>query len=232
MLKQACGENGRILDLLFLNTPRLSYIDPTLDRCAAAHEWLSSFDLFRATNSDNAAIYSIENMYIPSAAAATHLFCRIEQRPDLVFTIRDLFEIQQKVETNQALVHKFVEGLSLRFQGSRCPSNLVQETLPYLMWILSAGEGSGRLCRATSSLDLLKPKELEAFNRHVIALQAMGLTYVLPNGAFQSRKDKDLTNSEAVLDPPIDRLVQFTGLELPEELIKVGIPLAVSKRMC
>lgn len=212
---QNFGDNLRILDVLFLNVLRVSYIDPTLDRCAAAHEWLSSSDLCPRQ--------------VPSTAGAIHLLCRVEQRPDLSFSTRELMDSRYQFEANQSLAQKFAEGLSMQTR-SRSTSLLATETIPYSLWVLSAGEGSsGALDRAATSLQILNKAELGSFHRHVMSLRCLGLSYVAEQEEAAPGEFKGITGSVLRLEPPIDRLAHFMDLTRAKSQKRIEIPIAMKE---
>lgn len=169
----------------------------------------------------------MERLHIPSAAAAIHFLCRVEQRPDLTYTTRDLSDNRYQREANFALTQKFVEGLSPHARGSRCINLLATETIPYALWVLSAGEGSSSLDRAATSLDILSKGERLSLDQHVATLRSLGLTYV----AAHDEAPKEYGVSHAVdirLEPPIERLVEFNDLSLSTQQKRQAIPPAVS----
>jgi chromosome transmission fidelity protein 18 len=217
-----------------MNVLRVSYIDPTFDRCSAAHEWLSSSDIYRSHNTsvasnNGAAKYAMEGLHIPSAAAAVHFLCRVEQRPDLTFSTRAMVDVQYQREANYALTQKFVEGLSPQAGASRCVNLLATETIPYALWVLSAGEGGGSLNRAASSLDILTKGERLSLDMHVATLRSLGLTYVAAEEE-QHRKEYGAPSlaMNIRLEPPIERFVQFTDLSMSRQQKRQEIPPAVS----
>jgi DNA polymerase III delta prime subunit len=231
------GDNAKTMDALFLNILRVSYIDPTMDRCAAAHEWLSGADLYRSFRVDITPMehYALQRLHIPSSAVAVHLLCRVELKPDLNFSTRELSELRYQHETNLALVHKFADGLPPNSKTSRCTQLLSTETIPYASWILSAGDGSASLNRAASSMEILTKRERVSFDAHVAALRALGLTYVIgTDQADASERDRATRHSSMFfqtmrLEPPIDRLVSYLHLNAPLGLQRKEIPPAVSK---
>ena len=214
-LLQSFGEHSKILDCLYLNIFNVSYIDPTFEKCSAALQWLSGADSF-----------SIQHMYVPCAAAALHLLCRVEQKPDLTYSTRELVDNRYRLEANLGLAQKFADGLSPRYRGSRTSAAIVKETIPYVLWMLSAGEGSSALSRPASSVEILKKKELESFMKHSETLRSLGLTYVA------SSQDADLCINDGeyhmILDPPIHRLVQFQHLNQGTDVWRKPIPSPVS----
>jgi chromosome transmission fidelity protein 18 len=232
------GDNAKTMDALFLNILRVSYIDPTMDRCAAAHEWLSGADLYRSFRVDITPMeqYALQRLHIPSSAVAVHLLCRVELKPDLNFSTRELSDLRYQHETNLALVHKFADGLPPNSKTSRCTQLLSTETIPYAMWILSAGDGSASLNRAASSMEILTKRERVSFDAHVEALRALGLTYVVASDqADASERDRVTRHSSTVfqtmrLEPPIDRLVSYLHLNAPPRLQRKEIPPAVRKK--
>ena len=126
----------------------------------------------------------MEGLHIPSAASAVHYLCRVEQRPDLTFSTREMVDVQYQREANYALTQKFVEGLSPQTGGSRCVDLLTTETIPYALWVLFAGEGGGSLNRAASSLDILTKGERLSLDMHVATLRSLGLTYNPARGKY------------------------------------------------
>lgn len=185
----------------------MSYIDPTLDKCSAAHKWLSDADLFRHNSTE---------VYIPAVAGAVHLLCRVEQRPDLVFTTRALADAHYHTEANRALLGKFADGLSPQASSTRSNgcAGLAMETVPYSLWILSAGEGCGALDRPVTTYELLTKSELVSFQNHLEALKSLGLNY---RASTEDKGDPRQRVPRLQLDPPIDQLAQFAGLRLAQE---------------
>jgi chromosome transmission fidelity protein 18 len=232
---EAFGDNSQTLNALFMNILRVSYIDPTLDRCAAAHEWLSGADIYRSHKlslHDQMAQYSMQRLHIPSAAAAVHLLCRVELKPDLTFSTRELSDIYYQSEANLGLVQKFADGIPPSARSTRCVQVLSTETIPLSLWILSAGDGSGSLNRAASSIEILTKPQKVSFDAHVAALGSLGLTYVVDHEA-QVRPGNDSALAEHVttkvrLEPPIERLVQYVHLRVPGHCERKEIPPAVS----
>ena len=216
-LVQGSGESSRIIDSLFINVPRISTIDPTFDRCAGALELLSSIDLLRshtthASQNNASEVMSMQTKYLPCGAAAVHVLCRVEKRQDLVFTTRELADNRFNMETNRALTHQFVESLALQSRTLRSADLVAVETSPYVLWILSAGDGSGSLDCIASSMNLLSPRVQISFENHVSALRSLGLTYV------KAHKDQSTHDSwskysnnptKMILEPALDRFVHF-----------------------
>lgn len=157
----------------------------------------------------------IEAYHIPPAAAAIHLLCRVEQRMDLTFTMRELTDIRFQTEDNEMLLHKFAEGWSTHVRGSRSVALLATDVVPYTLWALSAGEGNVSLNRPASSFELLNQRELSAFVGHAHLLKGLGLTYVV---AYDGPENDKRVNHRAAavmrLEPPVDRLVNFVDLNV------------------
>ena len=222
---QSYGDSSKILDSLFLNTLRVSYVDPTLDRCAAAHEWMSSADIYRSNRTTNQ--FAMEALHIPAATGAIHLLCRVEQRQDLTYSTREFVDAHFLHESNIGLAQKFFEGLSLQTRGARGVPQLASEIVPYALWMLSAGEGSSALDRVATSVDLLSKGEQNAFRQHAATLRALGLSYVK-----EQEESVDVHKSfrhmpiKVRLEPPIEQFVKFSDLQVPRR----EIPAAVSNR--
>jgi chromosome transmission fidelity protein 18 len=219
-----------MLDSLFLNVARVSYIDPAFDRCSLAHEWLSICDTFRSEKSSNntGAMMSVQNHHIPTAAAALHLLCRVEQRPDLVFSIREFFDNRFQMENNQSLVQRFAEG---NLPSSRCSRSIhlmVMETIPYALWILSSGHGTSALERSTASLELLNKNELTSFQRHANLLYTLGLTYITAESAPTNSYKNAQRQTSVRMEPPITRLVSYAGWDQSNVMKRRQIPPGVS----
>jgi chromosome transmission fidelity protein 18 len=181
---QRFGDNNKLLDCLFLNILQVPYTDPTLDRCACVLEWISSSDT---------PSYAMAAVHIPAATGVAHVLCRVEQKQNLVYSLRELSDVRYQQEASQALVQK-------------CVDRSWQATLiPYILWILSAGEGSSALQKAATSVELLSKDEKRAFDAHVATLVSLGLTYVVDEDTFD--------NSPTMrLEPPIDKLTQYMDL--------------------
>jgi chromosome transmission fidelity protein 18 len=206
---------------VFINVLNVSYIDPTMEKCYAAHEWLSEADLYRN---------GLES-YIPPAAGAVHLLCRVEQRPDLTFTTRTMSDAHYSQESNQALLHRFAEGLSpnaliTRGNGS---TGLALEIVPYTLWILSAGDGSGALDRPVTSCELLSKGEMESFQKHVDTLKALGLSYRV---SAEEKSSRHHSVPCLQLEPPIDRVAKYEGLILSRERSRREVSPSVSDLQC
>ena len=95
-------------------------------------------------------MFHSDSMHVPSIAAAIHLLCRVELKPDLNFSSRESADRHFQRESNLGLVQKFSEGLPPRANKSQ--SLLATEFIPYALWMLSAGTGSASLSRAASSI--------------------------------------------------------------------------------
>lgn len=215
---QSFGEHTKILNTMYLNLLNVSYIDPTFDRCAAALNWLSA--------ADNR---SVQHVFTPCVAAALHLLCRVEQKPDLTYTTRELSDNHFQLEANLGLANKFSDGLSVSYRGSRSADAIIRDTIPYSLWMLSAGEGSSALSRAATSVDILNKLEQVSFQNHIATLRSLGISYVPFVDHDQGYQDQTISpQTMMVLEPPIDRLVQFQDLNHTTSSMKKDIPAAVS----
>lgn len=224
---QGLGENSKTIDCIFTNLNQISFVDPTLDRSVAAHEWLSGADIYRSQNIAVASINHAEHnamqrYHMPSAAAAIHLLCRVETRTELTFSTKAMFEHSYDQEANSSLVSKFIEGLSPKARANLTCGNAVCEIIPYIMWILSAGTASSSLSRPVSTMDILNRAERIAFASHVVTLRALGLTYVpdVNPGDIHSVA----LSMEMKMDPAIDTLAKFSGFKVPEGQKRGYIP--------
>lgn len=209
------GDHSKTLDCLFMNVNRVGYVDPTLDRCAAAFDWLSGADMYRSQKSsvamnNNAEHHSMQKYYMPSAAAAIHLLCCIETRPDLTFSTRELSDLHYQSQANISLVQRFVEGFAPKARSGIGGGTdvVVSDVVPYGLWLLSAGDGKHSLSKPVSSVDILSSEEKVAFSSHVATLRALGLTYVKEDRAFNDFKNNAPVDNVR-LEPDIDKLVKF-----------------------
>lgn len=241
---QAVGDHSKTLDCLFLNVPSIPYVDPTLDRNHAAHEWLSSSDVYRshktsAAANNSAEHHALQKFHIPPAAAAIHLLCRVETRPKdgLTYSTRELSDARYGAEANGGLLGRFAEGLSPKARAGIRGDAIAADVVPYCLWLLSAGGGGGgrgssSLDRAVSSLEVLTEGEREAFQSHVNALRSLGLTYVKADDADEAVVRDDGGYGAAVtmrLEPEIDRVVMFEGLDLSEAHRRRVVPSALKE---
>ena len=205
------GDDSMIVNALFMNVPRVSYIDPAFDRCSAALELLSFAG-------DQRSRYSV-----PIMTAGIHLLCRVEVKPNLSFS-RESNDMKYKQESNLRIIQKFLESLPAKAKNLKCNALLAEEFIPLALWILSAGQGSGSLSRPASSIDILTKMERDSANNHVAVLCALGLTYVLDD----EQKNDDVSSfrakvSEMRLEPPIHSLIQYKSLncyrkQIPNQL--------------
>ena len=234
------GDNGKTIDSLFLNLLRVSYIDPTMDRCAASHELMSEADLYRSSQllmDTPMEQYCIQRLHMPTSAAAIHLLCSVELRSDLQFSTRELSDSRYQQESNLALVQKFSDGLPPSSKGTRSTQLLCTETIPYSLWILSAGDGNSSLCRSASSIDILNKREREVFDTYVMKMRSLGLTYV---AASDQQLDSSIDSSNVSghnnhgisnpmrLEPPIERLVHYVDVSVTMRLQRREISTVVS----
>lgn len=216
------GDNSKTLDCLFMNLLRVSYVDPTLDRCAVAHEWLSGADIYRSFKTsvaanNNAEHQSMQKFHIPSAAAAIHILCRVETRADLTYSTRLMTDARYKLEANDGLLNKFMEGLSPKARCGVSGTNVASDIVPYSLWLLSAGQGNCSLNRAVSSIEILTKSEKVAFQAHVDTLRALGLTYVKHDETNDGEYGGTLTSGGMRLEPAIDQIVQFENKSFPDQ---------------
>ena len=212
------GDHSKTLDCLFMNINRVGYVDPTLDRCAAAFDWLSGADMYRSQKSsvamnNSAEHHSMQKYYMPSAAAAIHLLCCIETRPDLTFSTRELSDLHYQGQANMSLVQRFVEGFAPRARSGigGGTDTVVSDVIPYSLWLLSAGNGKHSLSKPVSSVDILSSEEKLAFSSHVATLRALGLTYVKDDRVFNDFKTNNTPHVR--LEPDIDKLVKFEHVD-------------------
>lgn len=210
---ESLSDDSAAANALFMNVLRVSYIDPAFDRCSAAHELLSAAD-FRGDGSTE--FYSMQKICTPAMAAAIHLLCRVEMKPSLTLSARELADIQYRKEANEGLVQKFCEVLPAKAKNLKCGTVLTEEFIPLALWVLSAGEGSSSLRRAASSIDILSRMERDTANAHVAALCSLGLTYV-PDNEFHHVNHNTAFRAgnpyvEMRLEPPIHRLVQYNSV--------------------
>jgi len=196
---------------------KVSFVNPTLDRSWLAHEWLSSADIYRSSGMTGASnnlgdSHYMQKLHIPSAAAAIHLLCRMETKPDLVISNRSMMDALYLLEDNIRLTDKFLDGLPPSLRCYIRGSGVITELLPYCLWLLSAGQGNGSLNRAVSSIEVLTKEEKIAFNAHVAMLRALGLTYVKADHGHDDSNDVNVKNDEMRLEPEVDKIVQFQSL--------------------
>jgi chromosome transmission fidelity protein 18 len=228
---EGLSDDSAAINSMFMNVLRVSYIDPAFDRCAAVHELLSASDFHGGDGATE--FYSMQKICTPPLAAGIHLLCRVEVKPSLTISTRELADIQYRKETNLGLVQKFSEGLPARAKNLKCATILTEEVIPLALWVLSAGEGSSSLRRAASSIDILSNMERETANAHVAVLCSLGLTYVQDH-EFQHMNQKPPYRAgtpavEMRLEPPIHRLVHYNSVGAPVGVRRKEIPSAMKE---
>ena len=224
------SDTSKTLDGLFLNLMNVSFIDPTLEKCWTAHEWLSCVDVYRShkttvASTNHAEHRTIQKYHIPSAAAAIHLLCRVETNPELTFSLRPLLDTVFQVEANGGLINKFLEGLSPKSRSGITKQGFTFEVMPFCLSLLSPGAGIGALNRAVSSIDILTKEERESFYAHVNMLRTLGLTYKKVDDG-QNQGMHQSIETEMRLEPEIDKILQFQDLNTFNQR-KKDIPHAV-----
>ena len=215
--EQTFGDNSKTLDSLFLNILNVSYVDPTMDRCWASHELLSSVDVYRSFKTSVAFNNSSEHRtmqkwHIPSAIAACHILCRVETRPDLTYSMRQMNDAIYQLEANFGLVDKFLEGLPPTVRSGINKNQFISDFLPYCLWLLSPGHGNSSLNRPVSSVDILTNEEKAAFDAHVELLRSLGLTYVRGDDDSRDHHMHGRTSVKMRLEPEIDKMSLFEGV--------------------
>jgi chromosome transmission fidelity protein 18 len=213
---ESFGDDTTATSAIFMNIMGVSYIDPAFDRCAAAHELLSAVDASQGDMGD--ASQRSYNQLAP-VAAGIHLLCRVEVKPRLNLSTRELADAYFQREAKSQLISQFADGLPAKARHFKCRSVLSEEFIPLALWVLSAGHGAASLCRAASSIDILTTMERDRFDQHVQTLSSLGLTYVQDHNQQVSpanRKPSYLGGDGSVvemrLEPPIHLLVEYRTL--------------------
>jgi chromosome transmission fidelity protein 18 len=138
-----------------------------------------------------------------------------------------MVDVKYQLEANDNLIEKFIEGLAPSARGGATKGTAAIETVPYSLWMLSAGHGSSSLSRGVSSMEILSKNEKAAFDAHVSTLRSLGLTYVARDDASM-RPFNDNKPVAMRLEPQIDRLTQFDDLSLPPGSRRKYVPHVVS----
>jgi len=228
-LVECYGEHSKTLDCMFLNILSVSYVDPTLEKCWSAHEWISEADIYRSyktgislTNSDEYRV--MQKKYIPNVAGAIHLLCRIDAQSDLTYTTRPLLDMMYHIETNWGVIGKMLDGLTPATRRSIIKTSVACELLPFWMILLSAGGGPGMLTRAVSSFEMLNEKEKKVFETHVALLRALGLSYVKVEHNWDDNSEDFMR-----LEPEIGNLIQFKDIYSNKKSKRTEIPSVVKE---
>jgi len=143
-------------------------------------------------------------MHVPSTAMTIHLLCRIETRPELQLSNKEMFNAKFKMEAHHSLMRRFrsISKLGLSTEV------LTREFLSYILWTLSCGAGKQSLSRTVTSTDMLTRDEKLAFASHLARLRSMGLTYVPDSTSIST-----ISGTRRMrLDPEIDSLVIYKDL--------------------
>lgn len=227
------ADSSSTINSLFVNLPKISYIDPTFDRAAAAHEWLSFSDFMRGekhSSHDTSIHYSTQKLNAPSAAGAIHLLCGVETRPNLVLSTRELSESYYQHEANQGLLQNFSGTFSPHSRHLKGSTSLANEIIPFLLHILSCNPF---LAKPSSTIDMLSRQEREAVEGHVSILKALKLTYIVDDVAKAETIEKYTRDAPKIrmrLDPPLARLTRYADIKQRGALHQF-IPLPVSLRL-
>ncbi|GAX26554.1 chromosome transmission fidelity protein 18 [Fistulifera solaris] len=212
------GDSCKILDTLFINASQVSYVDPTLDRCATIYEWLSASDLFRSS-------FSLEAWHTPMAAGAAHVLGRVERPPNLVFSTRFFSDLRYQGEGNVALLQRFAEGLPHCQLVSVCRA--VTETIPYAVAIV-ATLVAAHIRRTVTSVEVLTPAERVSFDQAVRIMTGLGLSFVAADN-FHQDPSSGSSGKSVRLDPPVDRLTIFEGSSSLQSQVPLPIKELIAK---
>lgn len=199
------------------------------DRCWSAFEWLSYSDIIRSFKTqlamtNNVEHFSVQNFHIPTSACAIHYLCRIEKRPILNFSSREMLEAAYQFEVHVGLIGKFVDGLTPSLQSLLMGTNLITDLIPFVLWLLSAGEGSSGLYRAVSNVDMLMKSERVTFERHCEILRSLGLNYV-KDDVFDRGRSLNVVNYS--LSPDISEVMKFKYMPRANVSHRNELPTAV-----
>jgi hypothetical protein len=195
-----------------------------MDRCDAAHGWLSLWPDTSPSVTSTA----------PIIAAAIHFLCRVNTRPDLQLSNRKVIEAKFKKDANNDLIDCFTEGFTPKLRSFVTRSTVKLEFVPYTMWLISAGATNGAsLARSVTSFDMLNADEKKMFSAHVATMRALGLTYrphdhgsaSITNDSGEQVTHANLSFVSMKLHPEIDKLIHFRGLDFSHN--RVEIPDAV-----
>jgi hypothetical protein len=208
------------------------FIDPMFDRCWSALEWLSYSDIFRSFKTQLAMTNTVDHhhlqkLYISTAGAAVHFLCGIEKRPNLNFSSRTMLDAVFKAEAHVGLIGKYMDGLSPRLRATLFGVNPVTELIPYILWLLSAGNGNSGLHRAVSNIEMLTKNERLSFQRQIDLLIVLGLTYVKVD-RFEASSSSSSHFDQFRLDPDIGDLMSFKDTSNEVNCRRNEIPPAVS----
>jgi hypothetical protein len=152
----------------------------------------------------------MQKQYIPSAAAAIHFLCRVETKPYLKYSLREMTDVAYSIEAKNGLISKFLEALSPHAKGCISGSSFTTTSLPYLLSLVSKSTDSNALSRPVSSIELLSKDENLIFDAHVAILRTLGLTYVKTLNYIDSTNSSH-ESYDMRLEPEIDNLVEFKG---------------------
>ncbi|GMH67839.1 hypothetical protein TrST_g13520 [Triparma strigata] len=199
----AYNEDSKILDCIFSNVGRVSYLDPNFSRTAEAREFLS----FASTNHRCVAV----------SAAAINVLCAVETKPDLVFNSKEDWEFRFARDKNVGLCKQFIDGLQITSRLGTFEA--VSDLVPAALNMLAASTGTNSLNRVVSTVTMFNKVEKKSFDQKVAILRTLGLTYVR---ADQSGiVDDGVMGDEMVLSPRINKLVNFRGSEERREIPNV-----------
>ena len=156
----------------------------------------------------------MQKQYIPVAAAAVHFLCRIETKPDLQFSLREMTDIAYSTDANNGIINKFLEALPPRVKENLSGSNFTTGSLPYLLQLVSKDTDSNALNNPVSSIELLSKDDRAIFYSHVARLRSLGLTYV-KSVNYADSNDNTYGNNESYyrLEPEIDKLLEYKGFK-------------------
>lgn len=101
----------KVIDSLFGNLLQIPYIDPTMDRCATIHEWISSSD-------------HIQAKHVPAVAGVAQVLCRVQN-------LRSNIDFYPQPVLDSVILANFAHDNLYRYRET------ASWIAPYLTWILS-----------------------------------------------------------------------------------------------
>lgn len=212
------NDHQKILDGVHENYPHLRYTDPDLRRTARVSDWLMVADSMHGWG-QRSGDYSFQR-YVPFAAAAAHVHCRVDgPKPQFLMPKSSAIAAVNR-EMRSGLLTSFDQGRHPHSSGRGSPAVTALDTISQLLRIICP------YLRCVT-LELFAPGERSRLNDAVLVMLANGLTFKpskrQDHGAYNKSKGDGLggvfDDVEWVLEPAINHLAMFTGLEPPDMLL-------------
>lgn len=198
------GEMERIIDGCFENYLKFTMNDPCLAKTTDCLDWLEFTDEMSVLIQKEQ--HFTFRKYLPAAPMVINRHCSENSNPFVSFPQSD-FAMRQKLGTFKNMVNTFIANSQPEIRGTLNSGTVVMELVPYLVDIIAP-----KIRQLNSAL--FSEEEKMHVQNAVGIMSSFKLTYK-PSADYQptAAKDPKGRTNRLRLEPPLDELVRFEGLD-------------------